>query len=318
MFVMFVMVLTLSLKDTNYIHIYSLNFSLYMLFKLCPSSMPRMTDGAWVAGHLTGGLGNRLFQHAAAAGYAERYNKKLVFSLEKSGSQQHGPIENIFKLFPDIPIHIEDEHPIMLPEQHGAVFTYVPLPEIKDNTPVCIDGWRQTDKYFPSDGIKANLDGCVKPTRQEELRKEYAVTPKTWFVHLRLGDYKILPHHQINMAAYYKPAMEKVPTDAHILVFCDEASTYNEMLIAFFQALGRTVTIVKLEDELETLWLMSQCWGGAVVANSTFSWWGAYFARQRCPTPSLYVAYYPTVWGQGLPEARDIIPSWGTPIPNPL
>ena len=159
----------------------------------------------------------------------------------------------------------------MLPEAHGAVFTYSPLPEPTDNRPICIGGWRQTDKYFPSDGIKANLDGCVKQTRQEELRKEYAVTPTTWFVHVRLGDYKILPHHQINMGTYYKPAMEKVPTDAHVLVFSDEASTYNEMLISFFQALGRTVKIVKLEDELETLWLMSQCWGGAVVANSTFS-----------------------------------------------
>ena len=103
----------------------------------------------WVAGHLTGGIGNRLFQHAAAAGYAERYNRNLVFSLEKSGNKQHGPIENIFKLFPEIPIHIEDESPMMLPEAHGAVFTYSPLPEPTENRPVCIDGWRQTDKYLP-------------------------------------------------------------------------------------------------------------------------------------------------------------------------
>jgi len=27
-----------------------------------------------------------------------------------------------------------------------------------------------------------------------------------------------------------------------------------------------------------------------------------------------YTAYYPDVWGQGLPPAKDVVPSWGTPI----
>jgi hypothetical protein len=29
-------------------------------------------------------------------------------------------------------------------------------------------------------------------------------------------------------------------------------------------------------DELKTLYLMSQCWAGAVISNSTFSCWGAF------------------------------------------
>jgi hypothetical protein len=59
---------------------------------------------------------------------------------------------------------------------------------------------------------------------------------------------------------------------------------------------------------------MSQCWGGAITANSTFSWWGAYFARMRSSNPSSYVAFYPDTWGAGLPIPKNIIPPWGTKI----
>ena len=61
---------------------------------------------------------------------------------------------------------------------------------------------------------------------------------------------------------------------------------------------------------------MSLCWGGAVIANSTFSWWGAWFAHQSTSKPESFVGVYPKVWGQGLPPARDIIPKWGITIDN--
>jgi Glycosyl transferase family 11 len=270
----------------------------------------------WVAGNLTGGIGNRLFQHAAAAGYAERFQRQLVFALGHCGPKEHGPVENIFKLFPEVPVLTESVKPTMLQDLTGYI--YIPFDAPTDNAPRCIDGYRQSEKYFPSGGIWARLEECVSTNRQQELFSKYGLIQKekTWFVHLRFGDYTILPHHQINLISYYKPAMERVPADANILVFSDEATKYKNIIQKLFTWLGRTVTIVEEDDELESLFLMSQCWGGAVVANSTFSWWGAYFAHQRSPGP--YVAMYPTIWGQGMPEARDIIPSWGTPIANPL
>jgi hypothetical protein len=276
----------------------------------------------WVAGHLTGGLGNRLFQHAAAAGLAETWKYPLVFYLPACEPTNHGPLDSIFQLFPYVPQITNHSDNYMIPEPPGCVFTHLAFPE---NPPYqgnyCVDGWRQTPKYFPSSGLRPDFQHALGSGNTEKLLKHYALDSessrlKTWFIHVRLGDYLILPHHQINIESYYKKALEHIPKDARILLFTDSFQDYEKHLKTMFGTMGRLVEIVKESDELVSLYLMSHCWGGAVVANSTFSWWGAYFARTLHSKPETYKATFPVKWGHGLPEARDIIPSWGIPIQN--
>lgn len=273
----------------------------------------------WVSGHLTGGLGNRLFQHAAALGLAEKWGHTPVFYLPQMSPTNHGAFDNIFKLFPTIPLLTEDQSHISLPEPQGNVFSYTPFQTDPVRANLVVDGWRQSARYFPAEGVRAALESTLSLDRQDVLRKKYNLSENretTCFLHIRLGDYKILPHHQIDIGSYALKASKEFPPSTRFLVFSDEAKEHKAMLEAFTKALGFIPVIIEEEDELENLYLMSQCWGGAIVANSTFSWWGAYFARQRCPNPLLYKACYPTVWGAGLPQARDIIPSWGIPIPT--
>ena len=273
----------------------------------------------WVAGHLTGGLGNRLFQHASALGLAERWGHSPVFYLPQMGPTNHGPFENIFKLFPQLPVITEEQSHILLPEPQGNVFTYTPFQSDSVKANVVVDGWRQSARYFPALGVHAALEQAISPERQHALLTKYnlqATQERPCFLHIRLGDYKILPHHQIDIGSYVLKASKEFPPGSRFLVFSDEAKAHKEMLGAFVRTLGHEPLIVEEEDELENLFLMSQCWGGAIVANSTFSWWGAYFARQRSPTPQLYKACYPSVWGAGLPAARDVIPPWGLRIPS--
>jgi len=271
----------------------------------------------WVAGHLTGGLGNRLFQHAAAAGLAEKWGHTLVFSLPNMSPTNHGPFDTIFKLFPSVPILTEEAPHYVLREPNGHVFTYSGFQETPIAQNCLVDGWRQTIRYFPTQGVHAALETALSKERQAELRSTYDLVGKesqTCLIHIRLGDYKILPHHQIDIGAYVQKACASFPSGTRFLVFSDEAAAHKEMFEELLRKLGHSPRVVVETDELEALFLMSQCWGGAVVANSTFSWWGAYFARQRCPDPSSYKALYPTVWGAGLPPARDVIPQWGTGV----
>ena len=273
----------------------------------------------WVAGHLTGGLGNRLFQHAAAMGLAEKWGHAVVFSLPHAAPTNHGAFENLFRLFPSTPVLTEEQSTIIMYEPNGNVFTYTPFQDSPIPVNVLVDGWRQSPRYFPSQGVHAALEDCLSAERKEELLTKYNLYKEkesTAFLHIRLGDYKILPHHQIDIGTYLSRASKHFPPETRFLVFSDEAVQYKQMLEDFVKAIGHIAVVVEETDELENLYLMSQCWKGAIVANSTFSWWGAYFARQRCPNPTQFTACYPDKWGAGLPPARDVVPSWGIRVAN--
>ncbi len=274
----------------------------------------------WVAPHLTGGLGNRLFQLAAALGLGEKWSCDTVFLLSKCGPTNHGPYDTIFQMFPNVPIIEKAREWILLEEPKRDFFNYLPFPnESTAPQSALVHGFRQSPKYFPSKGIKALLSELVEPNRWTDLLKTYGLETKdqkekTWFFHVRLGDYKVLPHHQVNLNGYYIQCLHRVPQGSKILFFSDEPHLCQEIFKHVVEAMGHSFQAVDVPDELESLALMSECWGGAITANSTFSWWGAYFAHTRCASPETHVAFYPDNWGSGMPPPTDVCPSWGTLI----
>jgi hypothetical protein len=150
---------------------------------------------------------------------------------------------------------------------------------------------------------------------QEELKVKWNLTSteqrqKTAFLHVRLGDYRILPHHQVNLLLYYKKAMELFPSDTRFLVFSDEPP-----IAAGLPVFHERCVFVDEPNELRSLWLMSLCSAGAITANSTFSWWGAFFGRQQADSIINYRACMPARWLVTSNEPTDsIYPSWATRI----
>jgi hypothetical protein len=52
------------------------------------------------------------------------------------------------------------------------------------------------------------------------------------------------------------------------------------------------IEILDEPDELSGLALMSLCHGGAILANSTYSWWGAMLGAEMAGAP----IFYPSKW----------------------
>jgi hypothetical protein len=265
----------------------------------------------WIAPQLTGGIGNRLFQYAAAAGLAEKWGQPVVFFLPRCGPTDHGPFDTIFKLLPGVPkVDLANSWEV-LTEPYRGMYTYYPFPE-KRKVEGCftIQGWRQSEKYFPSGGVILDFENALGPEKALQIRQQISDPYNTWFIHVRLGDYKVLPHHQVNLMSYYAKCIYQIPKGSTLILLSDEVKLCEEPISEMAKNNDLHFSICDSPDEVTALYVMSHCKGGAITANSTFSWWGAYSAHQGCSP--LFKAFYPLNWGNGMPPPTDVVPTWGT------
>ena len=258
----------------------------------------------WIAPYLSDGLGNRLFQYSCAKQYAEENKKQLVFFLPRCAPTNHGKFDTIFKLFPEVSIVETDvswneiEEPI---DQH---FKYFEL-RTNLNLPIVIRGYRQTYKYFDSAKIEPKFENIISEKRMKVLETRY-LKDHMFFIHVRLGDFRILPHHQINIPKYLIMACSKIPQNSNILIFSDEPELIKDLF-------NFPHVLCDEKDEVEVLYLMSKCTQGAIVANSTFSFWGAYLAHNNSKD---FICIFPNTMGRGndMSNIEDYIPPWADTI----
>lgn len=122
--------------------------------------------------------------------------------------------------------------------------------------------------------------------------------------HLRLGDYRSEASIGILTANYYERAINRLSQQngsKKIWVFSDEPASVKDFINPPPQ-----FELITVDDEglnpAEVLELMR--FGSAyVIANSTFSWWGAFLAyNEDC------IKIMPTPWFQGAPSPEGIRP----------
>jgi len=220
-------------------------------------------------------------------------------------------------MFPRTPLIESDEAFTELVEPRRDYYTYSSLGTPQGN--IVVHGFRQSPKYFPLNlkRLQPDWDSALGgPVVRRMLEREAGLNrleerQRTVSVHMRLGDYCDLPHHQIDLGKYLMNALKRVPLNSRIHLFSDEPEKCALYLKSYAMSSGLEYTIALVRSDVESLYEMSLCQGGNIVANSTFSWWGAWFAHQL-GSPW---ATYPSSFGKGMPEPQDLFPGWGTVIP---
>ena len=269
----------------------------------------------WVSPTLASGLGNRLFQYAAAAGAAEQWRCELVFYMPACKESPHGSIAAIFKMFPSVRIIESIEECKELVEPPRRFYQYIPLGPVMPAPHTLVSGFRQSPLYFPTKitpDWDSALGGAVIRKKVEALAglDTMAARKQTYAIHVRLGDYRHLPHHQVELSGYYMKALEKVPIGSRLHLFSDEPDACRGIFLNSVRARQLRFSTAVTHSDVESLYEMSLCLGGTITANSTFSWWGAWFAHQE----GCAWATYPSSMGNGQPEPVDFYPEWGTII----
>jgi len=273
----------------------------------------------YIIPNLSSGLGNRLFQYAAAQALSEQTGRPLRFCMKFCGESPHGDIMTLFRMFPGIcRIDTVSSETITCKEPARSFYEFQELgTEFPPHKDIIIQGFRQSPRYFPKDIslLEPMWEVAIGKLALEIIENSAALNTdeqrnNTVSIHVRLGDYKNLPHHQQELAHYYVAALSCVKPGSRLHLFSDEPELCSDIFAAAAQKYGLVFTVAKTRSDVESLYEMSLCRGGNIVANSTFSWWGAWYAHQH-GSPW---ATYPSKWGQGMPEPTDLFPEWATVI----
>jgi hypothetical protein len=177
---------------------------------------------------------------------------------------------------------------------------------------VIAQGYWQNERYFAdmADSVRQwfTFDCHIVDRNSTDVRA--VQHDNSVAVHVRRGDYMLEPWrsaHGVLGDGYYRKAasyiLERCPS-ARFYVFSDD-SNLNPREVG----LTRNVEVVSTKDnkeDVDDLYMMSQC-KHFIVANSTFSWWGAWLGSYD---HKMVVA--PDQWYLAGPEAySSIVPqSW--------
>ncbi len=246
---------------------------------------------------LTGGLGNQMFQYAAALALTKELDTSLnlnitefehyklrdymleCYTLDKSVtiSKSQRP-KFLNKLLNKLP------HPNLFVESHFHYDTA--FPNLKDGT--TLQGYFQSEKYFSNieKSIRQNFSLKNPLTKNSAKTKKLIIdTPVPVSLHLRRGDYvsdaKTQSTHGCTSQNFYIRSIDIITkiygAKAKFFIFSDDPE-YAKSAFSFCK--NKYIVEGNNDKPYEDMYLMSCCEHN-ILANSSFSWWGAWLNENK-------------------------------------
>lgn len=276
---------------------------------------------------LRGGLGNQLFEIFATISYAIKTSIPFKFlNIKSMGggtcTERYTFWETFFSNLK--PFLIESLiQPIHVIKENGFPYNALPVHEMV-NRNIVLYGYFQSYKYFQQNFTSiCRLIGLdkMKKILLEKLQTIYGENIKhiinekeTISMHFRIGDYKNVPDfHPILNYEYYHQSLNKIksiyPNDTFtIYYFCEEEDIRDvSTKISILKINFPNYSFIRGDNTLadwEQMLFMSCCHHN-IIANSSFSWWSAYFNNK-----SDKIVCYPSVWfgEKANIDTRDLCP----------
>lgn len=259
---------------------------------------------------LIGGLGNQMFQYAAGkrTAYINKTELKLDTSWFKNpeGAIKRDYLLNIFNIKENFATKEEinklkskNQHILALLYKRIFRFTEVYYKQsyikqryfhfdpniLKISTNTYLDGSWQSEKYFSDikDIIKQEFIFKNEPDKKNKQLIDKISHTSSVSIHIRRGDYvtdkKTNQFHGICDLNYYHSAIKYIISKIKkpfFFVFSDDLLWTRKNLHLKFPCIYVDHNTGK--KDYEDMRLMSECKHN-IIANSTFSWWGAWLNR---------------------------------------
>lgn len=274
---------------------------------------------------IMGGLGNQLFQIFTGISYA--IDNKTAFKIKFNKADLVSPVDGISKrptywdnFLSSIRGFTYTERPMLPVFREREDFKYNKIPSVAED--FILFGYYQSYLYFDNnkDTIKKilNIDKSREIIKNENLNFFGDKHPIS--MHFRIGDYVKASHvHPILDIEYYKRALkiltEKIPNlsrDYFILYFFEPID--KDVVCEKIKLLQREYPDIEFRpcneniEDYKQMLLMSSC-SHNILANSTFSWWGAYFNNKPDK-----VVIYPEKWINTHNRLSDLFPEYWSNI----
>lgn len=282
---------------------------------------------------LIGGLGNQMFQYAAARALALRTGAGL--RLDVSGFETYGlrrfelgayPIAATLADLAELALVVATPQPRSLPQRILARLTGTKAPGnpthyrephffydpqlASQSLPLFMEGYWQSERYFADAApiLREEL------TPSEPLDRANAATAAeinavtAVSLHVRRGDYvtnaQTNAYHGVCSLEYYRAAIEHIRAQVgapHLFVFSDDSEWTRANLVSDLPT--TYVTANPPDRGFRDLQLMNLC-QHHIIANSSFSWWGAWLNGNP---DKIVIA--PRGWfSAGNNDTRDLLP----------
>lgn len=252
-----------------------------------------------------GGLGNQLFIYAAGRAVAERLDCPLLIDPSHYFFPHPHETPRTFLLdwLVDQASIIPPRRPTPAERVRHRLEQRIPLLSARNVFHESGFGYDQRIKrvrpgtlllgYFQSWRYFAEIEDLLRDTllsqspRSEWSERESsllrALGPWTG-VHVRRGDYldpRNARYHGVLTTGYYKRALRAIPgsNSLPLVLFSDDVPTAQEV-VERAHPIEHLVDPPRTAHPMETLLLMSQS-SSLIIANSSFSWWGAWLAGKR-------------------------------------
>ncbi|MCF5767175.1 alpha-1,2-fucosyltransferase [Aeromonas veronii] len=275
--------------------------------------------------YLMGGLGNQLFQFAAAYAYSKKNGCHIEVDLSYlKRCPAHGgyrldrlelgryiykdKISGILKHVVFRAIMREPKISLLTNGRvvHEKFFSTSKINHIISSNNVTLLGyWQDSNLFSQYHGFfKSNIIPKVKTEQSNSYQKMIENAENSVSIHVRRGDYvnnaAAFETHGVCSVSYYRNAIslirEKI-VKPHFFVFTNDPLWVNRGLEDIFADVE--VTFVEGNSQEEDLWLMSQA-KHHIIANSSFSWWGAWLAKH-----DMQMVISPEPWYDNPPQSSN-------------
>ncbi|NDJ26781.1 hypothetical protein DMB95_01920 [Campylobacter sp. MIT 12-8780] len=274
---------------------------------------------------IQGGLGNQFFQYAFAKALKEKFNDEVVLDIrlfERLDPQKQTSffftLDHFNTQFSRIGSKEFDKYTLKgswIPKFARKYFKEEVLEECEKAGVYCPELLRKTRKntfyegFFQSQKYSAHIwdsiaqDLNLKEKLNDENLKllEQIQALNSVSLHIRRGDYLSLPEFNVCTLEYYQKAItyinERVE-NPHYFIFSNDLAWVKE----HFNAKNMSIVSCNQDKNYFDLELMKHCKHN-IIANSTFSWWGAALNANK---DKIIIA--PKIWYRGDIRFDDILP----------